>query len=404
MNINELLMLKVNYGDENLTKATWLIRLRWIAILFQTVVMVVLALVGAISFNLYPYLILMIIVLVVLNTTSTIFIKDRASVGLKFVIGQICFDLTEVFLFLFFLSIGKNPLIEILYLYLVLVIFVLPMRINIIFYFIIVAMTAFFYIRANHFDHHNISHFYSHLFTMSLLFLVINWLMRILIKYQNTLKTIQENKNRMDRLKSIGAMSSGICHELATPLNTIKLKLNRMDRKKEFLSEDVQVSIEAILQCEHSIQKLAQSMVDVESTAETSIKLYETLEEIKDNYDGCNILINCNEQIALDVNLILFYQTMFDIIDNAVEASHSAKIEINVNDDEYAINLKIINDSSQFPKIVLEKFGEPFLTTKNNGNGLGLFNAYNFMMACNGQMSIQNLENNRAMVFLRFIK
>lgn len=399
MNLNEIFTLRANFKDENLAKASWLIKLRWLIILFESLGIFLLAVMGGVSLVHYPYYLLTIIALVIFNTTSSILIKDRNSISMNFLLGQITFDLIQIFVVLLLISAHRNPLIELLYLYLVLIVFVLPFLWNTFFFVIILAISAYFYLFFHH-DHHNVEHFYSHLFTMLLLWGVLNWLMSILNKYQSTLKQIQENQSRMDRLKSIGAMSSGICHELATPLNTVKLKLNKINRKQSFIPEDIGTSLEAIAQCEDAIKKLANSVSNLETHLEKEIDIDHVLLEIQREYPDFEFKIEKSTNQKIIINEVLFYQTLIDLIDNATEASTDKKIEINLFEKEHQVFLEIINSGPPFSSMVMNKLGEPFLTTKENGTGLGLFNAYNFMLS-KGSMKLINLDN-KVKVSLRF--
>jgi signal transduction histidine kinase len=51
---------------------------------------------------------------------------------------------------------------------------------------------------------------------------------------------------------------------------------------------------------------------------------------------------------------------------------------------------------------VLEKWGEPFVTTKENGTGLGLFNALTLVQAMGGRLEIIREPKSRTRVRLAF--
>jgi two-component system sensor histidine kinase RegB len=384
MNLGQFFFPKLNLRDENLTKASWLLRFRWFVVISQSITAVVCAFLKLIPFEKFPFFLFLIISLILFNTISTIDKKNLFS--------QILFDIVQLFLFLYLFSFIKNPLVEIFYLHLVLAVFVLDIWSNLIIYLLIISISAYFYGRVGA-DHHNVHHFFSHLFTMTLIWMILNWMTSILTKFQKTFYQIQDNKNRMDRLKSIGAMSSGICHELATPLGTIKLKLNKLNRKKEYIEDDIQVAIEAIAQCESSIKKLASSVVKFEHDVESEVDLFQTSKELAKHFKKCEFEIKNNTDIKIKVNEIVLIQTLMDLIDNACFFSIDKKIYINIFEENSSVMWNIENVGPHFSKIILEKLGEPFLTVKENGNGLGLFNAYNFMMASNGSIQLFNLEN-----------
>jgi signal transduction histidine kinase len=172
---------------------------------------------------------------------------------------------------------------------------------------------------------------------------------------------------------------------LATPLGTISLKLNRLARKKEFNEEDISIALSAVKQCEQSIKFLSKSVATFDTEIESEINL--------------NDLVN---DCFIKANKIVLAQTLIDLIDNAIYFSKNKLISIKCFETDNFFNLEIANTGSQFSKIVIEKIGEPFLSIKENGNGLGLFNAYNFMLACNGSLTIENRDNDTAVVAMRF--
>ena len=400
MNLARFFFPKLNLRDENLTKASWLLRFRWFVVISQSITAVFGAIFHLIPFEKFPYFLFLIISLILFNTVATILLKDRQTIDKKNIFIQVLFDVVQLFLFLFLLSFIKNPLVEIFYLHLVLAVFVLDIWNNLIIFLLILCMSAFFYGREGA-DHHNVHHFFSHLFTMTLIWLILNWMTNILSKFQKTFNQIQDNKNRMDRLKSIGAMSSGICHELATPLGTIKLKLNKLNRKKEFNEEDVDTALLAISQCENSIKKLASSVVNYEQEVESEVDLLHTTKELTKHFKRCEFNIESQVTKKVKVNEIVLIQTLMDLIDNACFFSSDKNVHVEIFEENENIFWKIKNKGPHFNKIILEKLGEPFLTNKQNGNGLGLFNAYNFMLASNGSIILSNTTDG-VEVILRF--
>src|SRR5690606_15984688 len=61
--------------------------------------------------------------------------------------------------------------------------------------------------------------------------LLVAWLSLTLRAQARELAVLKEKNARLDHLRSIGALSAGFAHEFATPLNTIKMRLDRIMRK-----------------------------------------------------------------------------------------------------------------------------------------------------------------------------
>ena len=303
------------------------------------------------------------------------------------------FDLFQLFIFLKLIMPQTNPLVEIFYLPLIIAIVTLPLAWNLFLSLLIGVCIACFYLSA-HADHHNYHHFYSHLFTMSLLWTTLNLLMSFIRHFQKRLESVQNYKQRMDHLKVVGAMTSGFCHQMATPINTIKLRLDRMNRKKTYSQDDLNSALMALGQCEKALRDLSQLRIEKNNGLNEIIDLRKFCEElIRNSYPEL--------KMEMDDRITLFYghrqllaQTLLDLFDNAFDSSLVEEIILKIYQDDEFINFEVINLKSSLPEDVLEKLGEPFNSTKELGAGLGLFNAFNSALVLKGSFRIFNLDHN----------
>ncbi|HWU42344.1 MAG TPA: hypothetical protein VN132_02865, partial [Bdellovibrio sp.] len=70
-------------------------------------------------------------------------------------------------------------------------------------------------------------------------------------KQEEHIRRLQEKQWRSDRLKSLGALTAGFSHQLATPLNTLKLRLDRAHRKssESAIQEELLEAQQALNEC-----------------------------------------------------------------------------------------------------------------------------------------------------------
>jgi two-component system sensor histidine kinase RegB len=88
-------------------------------------------------------------------------------------------------------------------------------------------------------------------------------------------------------------------------------------------------------------------------------------------------------------------QSFFDLIDNAFEASVDQDVQVSIQFESGQIEsgslgsqfiVSITNTGAALAPVVIENWGEPFVTTKEDGNGLGLFNAITLLHAMGGEL------------------
>ncbi len=384
--------------NENLLRASLVISLRWVILSVEFLIAVIYGFLGQLSWQSYAFVVLSVMALVVFNTVITIQAKSKTHVSTRFLAGQLFFDLFQLFFFLKLIVSKTNPLVEIFYLPLIVALIVLPFVWNFLYTVVIALLIGSFYL-AGVADHHNFNHFYSHLFTMGLLCLTLNLLMSFIRHFQERLQAVQNYKQRMDHLKVVGAMTSGFCHQMATPLNTIKLRLDRMNRHLEFSKDDINSALMALGQCEGALRELSQLRVDRNTGLNEQIELKSFCYNLVANsYPEIKINIDEKAQYIFSHPQLLT-QTLLDLFDNAMDATKNGAVSLNITQNNTHIHFEVINHNAIVSEEVLEKVGEPFNSTKQEGAGLGLFNALNTALMMNGNFKIFNRNNNVHAVF-----
>ena len=73
-----------------------------------------------------------------------------------------------------------------------------------------------------------------------------------------------------------------------------------------------------------------------------------------------------------------------------------------INKSEFTI--KIEDDGNGFPRDILDKLGEPYISKNKKGMGLGIFIAKNLIENMKGSIIFYNSINNGAVVEIKFDK
>lgn len=247
------------------------------------------------------------------------------------------------------------------------------------------------------------------LIAASHILLFLTWLiMRSLGSYleshfeNQSLNRIQSE--RQNRLRAVGALAAGFSHEFASPLNAAKLRLDRLTRNfekqehnqawleqaKENLSE-AKISIR---NCEMVIHAMNASQLDIRDYNIKAINMSELIKDITDSWKEenpqANLQINLTEIKKVKASAINLAQVILNLLDNAFEANPAGLIKLSVKSTHQSIEITVEDEGPGFSEHALKHRGEPFITTKKNGTGLGLYVSEIFAQSLAGQLSIQN--------------
>ena len=84
-------------------------------------------------------------------------------------------------------------------------------------------------------------------------------------------------------------------------------------------------------------------------------------------------------------------QVIINLIKNAIEAMEApGNIYVTIDKKDGYGELTITDEGCGIPDDLLEKLGQPFFTTKINGNGLGLMMCYRIIEEHNGKIEVES--------------
>lgn len=214
------------------------------------------------------------------------------------------------------------------------------------------------------------------------------------------------NKELTD-LKSIekfaisGRISRTLAHEIRNPLTSIALAT---DQLKDSIAdnEDNAFLLDIIKRNSERINSLISKLLNSTKFSELQLSLVspgaildEALELAADriNLQGIKIIKNYSLHAGkIEVDVEKMKLAFLNIIVNAIEAMEPSEgvLEIKVENREQLCLITIKDNGTGMDKDAVSKIFEPYFTTKEAGNGLGLTNTQNIILNHNGSITLES--------------
>lgn len=227
---------------------------------------------------------------------------------------------------------------------------------------------------------------------------------RAILTVMRDLTDRKENEERIirsEKLSVIGQLAAGVAHEIRNPLTALKgftqllknryedhssyfeIMANEIDRINLIVNEFMTLAKPHFSSFQHSdINNILTSVLNILETQATLLNI-QVAYSIPDDVPK----VYCNEN--------QLKQVFMNLIKNAFEAMPTGgKVIINVKCDmDLEVISVIIQDyGGGMPESVRKRIGEPFLTTKEKGTGLGLMVSSRIIEDHNGVMNISSEE------------
>jgi two-component system sensor histidine kinase RegB len=209
------------------------------------------------------------------------------------------------------------------------------------------------------------------------------------------LAAMRENALRHERILALGTLATGAAHELGTPLSTMAVLVKDIEPERGVSAERLGILRTQIARCKEILASLSAAAGQVRAESGQSLALDVWLRELTDRWRTLRPDVSVRQHLrgTQPVPRIVAEQTLAqaitNILNNAADASpHSVEIDARWNADELV--LEIADRGAGLTPEVQASVGEPFLTTKSDGLGLGLFLAYTTLGRFGGAVRLAN--------------
>lgn len=221
--------------------------------------------------------------------------------------------------------------------------------------------------------------------------------------YRDRLRAAQERLRQQDRLRAAGAVASGFCHELASPLNAAGLLAARLERKTsgaDALAEDWRELRDSLAQCDRIVRTMAGTPWEPEElglqTADPGLLIRKLAAEWRGRAP-LNLDAGVMPGITVRAPAVGLAQILSTLLRNADEASpRGAGVDIAMTlaraGDRDAACVTVADRGTGIEPRVLGALGTPFNTSKGAGRGLGLFASLHLIEALGGSLAFSPRE------------
>lgn len=251
------------------------------------------------------------------------------------------------------------------------------------------------------------------LFVVFVIWALTHWFSTALDRLKQTIANLQRQKQRGDHLRALGAMAASFSHEFSTPLNTAKIRIERVARRNAQLNHDndFKASVDALDQCESILKGLFDSDQLIAAARLDAIDLVSFVSRIcaswQESQPDTKLVMKKPEnysEIACRVPKMVLARSIVDLLDNAAQALDDANrlIEVSVSREKDQAHVLIADRGRGLTHFVKERMGDPFLSTRADGVGLGLFTAIAMMEALGGLLRVDDREHGGTIVTLQF--
>lgn len=209
-------------------------------------------------------------------------------------------------------------------------------------------------------------------------------------------RRMEQKMSRFDRLDLIGEMAAGIGHEVRNPLTIVRGYLQLFQGKKKYVEhrEYFDTMIEELDRANTIITEFLSLAKDktvelkrgnVNTLLTALFPLLQADAFCRDH--NIQLEIGAIPDIAMNVNEMR--QMVLNLVRNGLEAmTKKGTVSIKTYLEDNKVVLAIKDEGPGIPEKVLEKLGTPFITTKDNGTGLGLPVCYRIAQRHNAQIDV----------------
>lgn len=209
------------------------------------------------------------------------------------------------------------------------------------------------------------------------------------------------------KMYELGTQAAAAAHELGSPLSTIAIIVKDLEHEfanDEHLKEDIALLCSQTERCRKILADLSHNFETPKEELTPPLNMDALIELISEPYRKEHPEISITYTYEGDANKDKqpqFHKTpelshgLGNILNNAVQFAQT-DIHVTISGDDKHFRVTITDDGPGFPASVLNKIGEPYISTRKDQNGhmgLGLFIAKSLLEYTGAQLQIKNAKD-----------
>ncbi len=347
----------------------------------------------------------------VINVVTWLRLQRQPIVSAPEFAFQLALDTLVLAMLLYFSGGYTNPFVSLLLLPLVITAAILPQR----YAWLIAALTISSYTTlmftyqplshrhmphqsGNDFDMHLLGMWFSFLLSAALIVFFVVKIANSLRQRDLALAKIREKALRDEHLIELGTLATGAAHELGTPLATMAVLTNELchdHRDDPEIREQAEILRQQVERCKAILSNISAStgQARAEGGGRVAVDIYlkRVLQQWQQLRGGVQPQHHFKgphpaPQLLADKTLT---QAIINILNNAADAS-AQSVEMDGRWSHTQLLLTIRDRGRGQAREIEEATTTPFITTKREGHGLGLYLAKSVVERYNGSLEINN--------------
>jgi two-component system, sporulation sensor kinase B len=208
-----------------------------------------------------------------------------------------------------------------------------------------------------------------------------------------------EQVHKAEKLNIVSELAASIAHEVRNPLTVVRgfiqLSKEKVDETTQSYMDTAIRELdraEGIVSDYLNFAKPQQNSKDEEFNLSVSIKEIILLMQSYANIKGIKLTSCIEKELFLDGDNSKFKQALLNLIKNAIEATEVGQVEVVARYSEkkdYVI-IEVSDTGDGMSKDQLQAIGQPYVTTKTQGTGLGLMVTLRLIEAMGGTLTFES--------------
>jgi signal transduction histidine kinase len=225
----------------------------------------------------------------------------------------------------------------------------------------------------------------------------------LIMRDAESVRRIGDEIEMSRRLSASGRVTGGVAHEVKNPINAIVLHLQLLQNKLAQLDPDTRRHMDIIGSEIHRLDRVVQTLVDFMRARElhlVEVDFRHLLDDVallaapEAEQHGVNIKrVVFEEPLVIKADLDLMKQALLNVVINGIQSmSEGGQLTMSAHREENAVVAEVSDQGMGIAQDVQDKVFELYFTTKKEGNGIGLAQAYQILQWHYGSVQFQSTE------------